>query len=89
MDLGFQCAAFTVLGMSLPSAAPPNVNMVLEKTGNIAQRDLYWHYSQVTPHFLGGNSAGAVLQGDYKLIHSWACARIIFRPPLKMYLQKG
>lgn len=46
-----------------------NITPLLEKTGNIAQRDLYWHYPMVVPHFLGGNSAGAVLQGDYKLIH--------------------
>jgi arylsulfatase A len=29
---------------------------------------LYWHYPLAKPHFLGGESSGAVRQGDYKLI---------------------
>lgn len=29
---------------------------------------LYWHYPLDKPHFLGGRSAGAVRQGDWKLI---------------------
>ena len=33
------------------------------------QRDaLYWHYPLDKPHFLGGRSAGAVRDGDWKLI---------------------
>ncbi len=33
------------------------------------QRDsLYWHYPLDRPHFLGGMSAGAIRQGNYKLI---------------------
>lgn len=31
-------------------------------------RALYWHYPLEKPHFLGGRSAGAIRQGDYKLI---------------------
>lgn len=29
---------------------------------------LYWHYPLPRPHFLGGRSAGAIRQGDWKLI---------------------
>jgi len=29
---------------------------------------LYWHYPLKKPHFLGGRSAGAIRQGDLKLI---------------------
>jgi hypothetical protein len=29
---------------------------------------MFWHYPLGAPHFLGGTSAGAMLQGDYKLI---------------------
>jgi len=29
---------------------------------------LYWHYPLEKPHFLGGRSAGAIRQGDWKLI---------------------
>lgn len=29
---------------------------------------LYWHYPLQKPHFLGGRSAGAIRQGDWKLI---------------------
>jgi arylsulfatase A len=29
---------------------------------------LYWHYPLKKPHFLGGRSAGAIRQGDFKLI---------------------
>ena len=33
------------------------------------QRDtFYWHYPLDKPHFLGGRSAGAIRQGDWKLI---------------------
>jgi len=33
------------------------------------QRDtFYWHYPLAKPHFLGGRSAGAIRQGDWKLI---------------------
>ena len=29
---------------------------------------LYWHYPLSEPHFLGGNSSGAIRQGNWKLI---------------------
>ena len=29
---------------------------------------LYWHYPLREPHFLGGNSSGAIRQGNWKLI---------------------
>lgn len=31
-------------------------------------RDFFWHYPLDKPHFLGGRSAGAIRQGDWKLI---------------------
>ena len=32
------------------------------------ERELYWHYPLDRPHFLGGRSAGAIRDGDWKLI---------------------
>jgi arylsulfatase A-like enzyme len=29
---------------------------------------IYWHYPLREPHFLGGNSSGAIRQGNWKLI---------------------
>lgn len=37
-----------------------------EKT--LPRQTLYWHYPLPQPHFLGGKSAGAIRDGDYKLI---------------------
>jgi arylsulfatase A len=34
----------------------------------LARSTLYWHYPLKNPHFLGGRSAGAIRQGDFKLI---------------------
>ncbi|GIT30898.1 MAG: hypothetical protein Ct9H300mP1_29440 [Planctomycetaceae bacterium] len=36
--------------------------------GKAEDRDLYWHYPLDRPHFLGGRSAGAIRDGDWKLI---------------------
>jgi len=40
----------------------------LRGLANAPDRPLYWHYPLPKPHFLGGRSAGAIRQGDYKLI---------------------
>lgn len=37
-------------------------------SGKVTPRDLFWHYPLDRPHFLGGQSAGAVRSGDWKLI---------------------
>ncbi|MGB2807760.1 MAG: sulfatase/phosphatase domain-containing protein, partial [Sedimentisphaerales bacterium] len=34
----------------------------------LARDILYWHYPLKKQHFLGGRSAGAIRQGDFKLI---------------------
>ena len=34
-----------------------------------AARPHFWHYPLDAPHFLGGRSAGAIREGDWKLIH--------------------
>ncbi len=34
----------------------------------LARNTLYWHYPLKKQHFLGGRSAGAIRQGDFKLI---------------------
>ncbi len=34
----------------------------------IPERNLYWHYPLDKPHFLGGRSAGSIVNGDWKLI---------------------
>lgn len=42
---------------------------VLRDAGAALDRNtLFWHYPLEKPHFLGGRSAGAVRQGDWKLI---------------------
>lgn len=38
------------------------------KNENRKTRTFYWHYPLDEPHFLGGRSAGAVREGDWKLI---------------------
>lgn len=41
------------------------------------QRDsMYWHYPLDRPHFLGGMSAGAVRQGDFKLIEFFDTGKV-------------
>ncbi len=34
----------------------------------LARNTFYWHYPLAKPHFLGGRSAGAIRQGNFKLI---------------------
>jgi len=34
----------------------------------LGREALYWHYPLEKPHFLGGHSAGAIRQGNFKLI---------------------
>lgn len=40
----------------------------MENTGGELQSAMYWHYPLAKPHFLGGRSAGAMRDGDWKLI---------------------
>src|SRR5439155_3234043 len=35
---------------------------------HLKREALYWHYPMDKPHFLGGESAGAIRRGDFKLI---------------------
>jgi arylsulfatase A len=58
--------------LSLAGLTPPEVDGVslrpiLEGTGDIAERDLFWHY----PHYAnsGGLPGSVIRSGDYKLIH--------------------
>lgn len=37
-------------------------------TRELTNRTFYWHYPLDKPHFLGGRSAGAIRDGDWKLI---------------------
>jgi arylsulfatase A-like enzyme len=37
---------------------------------------IYWHYPLQKPHFLGGQSSGAVRKGDWKLIEFYGTGRI-------------
>jgi len=42
---------------------------LLKNTGaKLARNTLYWHYPLKKPHFLGGRSAGAIRQDNFKLI---------------------
>ncbi|NQT01596.1 MAG: DUF4976 domain-containing protein, partial [Planctomycetes bacterium] len=36
----------------------------------------YWHYPLEKPHFLGGRSAGAIRQGNFKLIEFFDTGRV-------------
>lgn len=58
-------------GATIPPDRPvdgTSVLPLLTQRGGIDREALYWHYPLRKPHFLGGKSAGAVRQGDYKLI---------------------
>lgn len=37
----------------------------------VSDRTIYWHYPLDQPHFLGGVSAGAIREGEWKLIASY------------------
>ncbi len=37
---------------------------------------LYWHYPLKKPHFLGGNSSGAIRVGDFKLIEYFTSGKL-------------
>lgn len=45
-----------------------SIASVLKAPAKPFARTLYWHYPLPKPHFLGGRSAGAIRDGDYKLI---------------------
>jgi len=50
---------------------------LLQQPGGPLKRDtLYWHYPLETPHFLGGRNAGAIRQGDWKLIEFFDTGRV-------------
>jgi arylsulfatase A len=58
-------------GSPEPAHAADGVSLVplLENPEAHLDRDtFYWHYPLAKPHFLGGRSAGAIRQGDWKLI---------------------
>ena len=44
------------------------LGLLSEPTRAGADRALYWHYPLARPHFLGGRSAGAIREGNWKLI---------------------
>jgi len=46
---------------------------------SLARDTLYWHYPLERPHFLGGRSAGAIRDGDWKLIEFFD------RPQVELY----
>jgi len=39
-----------------------------DPTAKVKRAAIYWHYPLEKPHFLGGVSSGAILEGDLKLI---------------------
>jgi len=43
---------------------------------SLDRQAIYWHYPLEKPHFLGGRSAGAVRQGDWKLIEFFDTGQI-------------
>jgi arylsulfatase A-like enzyme len=54
-------------GLEPPKTDGVNLQPILEGTGSIADRDLFWHY----PHYAnsGGKPGSVIRSGDYKLIH--------------------
>ncbi|MCD6051065.1 MAG: sulfatase [Verrucomicrobia bacterium] len=41
---------------------------LLRGEAKLTRQTLYWHYPLAQPHFLGGRSAGAIREGDFKLV---------------------
>jgi len=44
------------------------VPLLKDPKARLDRSTLYWHYPLAKPHFLGGRSAGAIRDGDWKLI---------------------
>jgi arylsulfatase A-like enzyme len=44
------------------------LHLLKNPKAKFARNTLFWHYPLKKPHFLGGRSAGAIRQGDFKLI---------------------
>ena len=42
--------------------------LLINPKAELARDTFYWHYPLEKPHFLGGRSAGAIRQGNFKLI---------------------
>ena len=61
-----------------PRQALDGVSLValLRGTGEPKRRALFWHYPLARPHFLGGVSAGAVRDGDWKLIELFDTGKV-------------
>lgn len=61
-----------VAGAALPAAQPFDGVSILPLwlgKGEFVRKDpMIWHYPLDKPHFLGGRSAGAIQEGDWKLI---------------------
>jgi len=56
-------------GVSIvPALRGPNVDL--------GRDTLYWHYPLEQPHFLGGRSAGAIREGDWKLIEDFTTGEV-------------
>ncbi len=43
---------------------------------DLGRQALYWYYPLTKPHFLGGVSAAAIRQGDWKLIDEFTTGRL-------------
>jgi arylsulfatase A-like enzyme len=69
-----------IAGAAMPDSQPfDGVSMLplmMDDAPPRRARPLVWHYPLAKPHFLGGRSAGAILDGDWKLIEFYDAASI-------------
>ena len=49
---------------------------LLKRTGGLKRDALYWHYPLAKPHFLGGESGGAIRQDNLKLIEFYETGKL-------------
>jgi len=52
------------------------VPLLKKPNAKIQRLALYWHYPLSRPHFLGGRSSGAILQGQWKLIEYFTTGKL-------------
>ena len=65
--IDFMPTLAAMAGVEAPMGDGVDLRPILEDTGKIADRDLFWHY----PHYAnsGGKPGSVIRTGDYKLIH--------------------
>ena len=69
-----------ILGVDVGKGKPVDgvsiVPLLKDPSARLARDTFYWHYPLAKPHFLGGRSAGAIRQGDWKLIEFFDTGKV-------------